>query len=885
MKIQDIKNFIFGTLRGRIILGVALIHAVMMTLFIMDLTFRQHSLLHERHAEEATAVAKSLATSAAVWIVSDDVAGLQELVESERIYPELLFAILTDEFGRVLAHTDKDKLGLYLMDLPNRVSDPVLLSSSELVDVIVPAMLANRHVGWARIGIGCKETGRKLAEITFMGAFYAVVAIVVGSIIAWWMGSRITRRLYSVQETISKVRVGNQSARSAITGSDEAASVAMEFNKLLDELEERNVELVKSEGKYRTLYEESFDGIFITSPQGKILDMNKKGIQMFGYDSKEEILRLDLERDVYAFPLDRKRILVMVNSQGTAEYEVVVKKKNGEHMITHCALTAVKDALGVISHYRGIIRDISEQKQAEKILKEQYSTLHSIIESTNALIFSIDQQYRYTSFNKGHAQIMKSLYGVDIEHGFCMMDYMTVPGDREVAKRNIDTALAGLELIDESYSGEELRSRKYFRVSHSPIKTEKEEVIGVVVLAQDITDRKLAEETLRINEKRLAEAQRIAKMGNWELDVVNNKLWWSDEAYRIFDLKSGNFDVTFEDFMNVVHPDDRERLQLSISQALQYKTGSWQIDYRIVHSDGTIRFVHEEAETLFDEDNKPLKRLGTVQDITDFKTMQEQTKHQQMQLIQAEKMASLGIIVAGVAHEINNPNNYIMLNAPLIRKIWEKVVPVIDKYCKENGDFSIDAMSYSALAPNIVPLMDAILQGSKRIQKIVNSLKEYSRQESFDIRQDVDLNQVVQSALILLESYCKKHTHEFKVELFAEPLIFNGSFQRIEQVIINLIQNACEALISTKQSVKIKTTLIPDKNSVFFIIEDQGKGIRPEELSKIFDPFYTTKRGSGGTGLGLSISLGIVKDHGGNLVFESSPGSGTKVTLELPAKN
>jgi PAS domain S-box-containing protein len=126
--------------------------------------------------------------------------------------------------------------------------------------------------------------------------------------------------------------------------------------------------LKKSEAKYRAIYEDSFDGLFITSPAGKILDMNKKGIAMFGYDTIEDIRNLDLEQDVYAFPPDRKRILAMVNAKGSAEYEVIVKKKNGEHMATHCVLTSVRDRAGTIISYHGIIRDITEKKRADEEL-------------------------------------------------------------------------------------------------------------------------------------------------------------------------------------------------------------------------------------------------------------------------------------------------------------------------------------------------------------------------------------------------------------------------------------------------------------------------------------------------------------------------------------
>jgi len=142
-----------------------------------------------------------------------------------------------------------------------------------------------------------------------------------------------------------------------------------------------------------------------------------------------------------------------------------------------------------------IRRELERRRAAEKKLIEQYSTLRGIINSANALIFSVDRSYRYTSFNQGHAGVMKALYGAEIEIGHNILDYMTVPLDRETSKQNLDLALTGKELVEESYSGEELRSRRYFYVLHNPIRSE-DEIIGVAVLAHDITERKLAEERL-----------------------------------------------------------------------------------------------------------------------------------------------------------------------------------------------------------------------------------------------------------------------------------------------------------------------------------------------------------------------------------------------------
>lgn len=134
----------------------------------------------------------------------------------------------------------------------------------------------------------------------------------------------------------------------------------------------------KGEWKYRILFEESFDGLFITSPAGKILEMNKKGIMLFGYDRKEEILDLDLARDIYEKPEDRKRILALVDTMGTAEYDVVVKKKSGDTMVTHCSLTAVKDERGEVALYMGAIRDITDHNRVESELTDSRTQLRNL---------------------------------------------------------------------------------------------------------------------------------------------------------------------------------------------------------------------------------------------------------------------------------------------------------------------------------------------------------------------------------------------------------------------------------------------------------------------------------------------------------------------------
>ncbi|MBI5029876.1 MAG: response regulator [Chloroflexi bacterium] len=191
----------------------------------------------------------------------------------------------------------------------------------------------------------------------------------------------------------------------------------------------------------------------------------------------------------------------------TGRAKIIVEISCGE-LVYSLMIVPIENA-GYVNLYG---REITESKRAEQALRKQYSTLHSLIESGTALIFSVDRQYRYTNFNTGHARVMKLIYGADIEVGHSLLDYMTVEQDRETAKRNLDRALAGEQLVEEAYSGEEYKSRRYFQVSHGPIKSD-DEIIGVAVLSQDMTERRQAEEKIK---------QQLDELLRWQ-DITLNR--------------------------------------------------------------------------------------------------------------------------------------------------------------------------------------------------------------------------------------------------------------------------------------------------------------------------------------------------------------------------
>jgi len=274
--------------------------------------------------------------------------------------------------------------------------------------------------------------------------------------------------------------------------------------------------------------------------------------------------------------------------------------------------------------------------------------------------------------------------------------------------------------------------------------------------------------------------------------------------------------------------------------------------------------------------------LMAARDITEKKRAAEQDRLQREQLYQSAKMASLGTLVAGVAHEINNPISTVMLNIQVLEKFWQRAIPVLDQYHQDRGDLSVGSMDYEELSRRMPQLIQHTLDGVGRVKRIVSDLKDFAGQRPADVQDTVDLNEIVKKAAGLVASMIKKACSEFQVQYAEQLPAFQGNGQRVEQVIINLLVNACQAMAEKRKTLRVATGFEASTRSLYVEIEDGGCGMRPEVIARITDPFFTTKRDSGGTGLGLSISDTIIRDHGGRLEFRSTPGVGTVATVWIP---
>lgn len=258
---------------------------------------------------------------------------------------------------------------------------------------------------------------------------------------------------------------------------------------------------------------------------------------------------------------------------------------------------------------------------------------------------------------------------------------------------------------------------------------------------------------------------------------------------------------------------------------------------------------------------------------------------QQQQLIQADKMASLGVLVSGVAHEINNPCSLMLLNIPAIQEVHRDLEEILEDHYQNEGEFYLAGIEYSLMRDELPKMLNDMMAGSQRISRIVNDLRDFGRQENIELTEHVDINQLVSTSYRLIEQTVRNYSDNVSIKLEDKLPTFLGSAQRIEQVIINLILNAAQSLTSREKSIDIRTYMDRSKGLLILEIKDEGCGIAIENLKRLEDPFFTTKRDQGGTGLGLSISSNIVSEHGGQLSFQSILKKGTTVTLILPIFN
>lgn len=288
------------------------------------------------------------------------------------------------------------------------------------------------------------------------------------------------------------------------------------------------------------------------------------------------------------------------------------------------------------------------------------------------------------------------------------------------------------------------------------------------------------------------------------------------------------------------------------------------------------RNIYFVAVAIRDNTGKIVGAMETIQDITDRSQLLNQ-------LYQAQKMEALGALVAGVAHEINNPINLIMYNIPLLEKIWLDVLPVLNEQAVLHPQRKYGGLQHTFINHHLMHFISDMDMAAKRVATIVAGLKSFSRFSTQSEKVPLHINLAVENAVRLSQSTLRKLNVEITLDLESDLPSLSGNLQNIEQVILNLIINAAQAIEHDCGKIRISTRLQPQDGDIRISVSDNGKGVNPAIAGKLFDPFITDKQEKGGTGLGLSVSYNLIKSHGGSISFESRQGKGTTFHILLPS--
>ncbi|MBW1853747.1 MAG: PAS domain S-box protein, partial [Deltaproteobacteria bacterium] len=608
------------------------------------------------------------------------------------------------------------------------------------------------------------------------------------------------------------------------------------------------------ERRYRDLFERVRHGLFVSTKDGRFIDCNQAMLDMLGYESKEEFLSINIEKDLYVNPEDRRRFQREIEEKGyVKDYEINFKKKTGEEISVLVTCNSLLDNKGEVIGYQGLNIDITERKRMEREVREATKRFQKISEMGDDGIIVFDQVYQIEFANMMAVDItgfsQEELMGMDFnlllnerDQKFLADMHSEVGEDenrRLCLEMEINTAAGGSKEVEVCITiakgeGRGLRTYAYIR---------------------DITLRKKMEREIREANEFLSKMIESSVNCVVATDMKGDILIFNKGAEKLLGYKTEEV-VGKMSIRNVYPP--------GVAKEVMEKMRS--PDYGEVGRLESLPMVHKNrkgeaidgslsASIIYDNKGNEIATVGIFTDLRPRLKMEERLREAQQQLLQSEKLAAMGRLTSQVAHELNNPIYGIMNTLELLKT----EIPSDSKRRR---------------------ILDLSLSETQRLSEMLRSMLSFSKPQE-EVRRKIDINRLIEDILLFLEKQLRESNVKIKTKLNQNISHITASPNQIRQVILNIAANAKEAM---PKGGTLTVETLSKNNQIVIKIRDTGVGIPGEIRDKIFDAFFTTKQKIKGVGLGLSVCYGIIKDHGGDIRVKSKTGEGSTFSIILPQK-
>lgn len=603
--------------------------------------------------------------------------------------------------------------------------------------------------------------------------------------------------------------------------------------------------------------------------------------RIYGFNPEKDKLSAWQERWQRVHPDDRSRWLAAVEKATADKCNYDLEHRllfpDGSIKYLHVIGHPLTDASGNVMQFMGSITDITERKLAEETAHAAKARFEGIVQIAQDAIISVDSQQRIILFNQG----AETTFGYRQDEVIGRSLELLLPGRfQDVHRQHIADFSESKETARTMGQRREVSGRRRdgtefpAEASISKLNLNGEAVFTVIL--RDITERKQAEDALRRSQAYLAEAQRLSQTGSWAWNPaaglskttplgrlgalsVDTGLYWSEEMLRIFGFDPVR-EVDGEQVRQRIHPGDAHRLYESFQNATREKS-EIAAEFRIALPDGTLKHIQLIGHPVLGRNGEIVEYVGTAADITERKRSEQERErlHQlEAELAHVNRVSMMGELSASLAHELKQPITASVINAQTCRRWLDREPPEIEQ----------------ARLAAVNAVKDAL-----RAAEIIERLRSLYTKSGAATRELVDVNELFAEMLALLRSEATRHSVWMDADASAELPRVSADRVQLQQVMLNLMLNAIEAMKDTGGDLTLSSHLT-DENQLQISVSDCGVGLPAQNVDQIFDAFFTTK--PQGSGMGLAISRSIVESHGGRLWATANRGPGATFHFTLP---